>query len=520
MRKSTVALSMFRAPKEDEQVNAKQNHNERKEEANHSNKNIDVRKSKNNILLKKSELPFDEAIEEVIKNEYKGARAVRKDAVKLIEITVQFGGDYGSQGTASRFEKVLALKAAYQELCNRYGEQNVVSAAIHLDETNPHLHVDIVPIMPDGGLSAKRWMGSKSDMHRTQEEFLEAMQKAVPDAGFERKSDQTLNGMEQKQYEFMTKLVREREEKVAKLEEDFKASKKLEKHKMKERENALISREKEVKEALRGERRQLNVDKQKFTDEKEDFKEKQESLKAERQAFEQQRIALYDSLARQKKEMEAEIEEIRNGLRDDERELKEDRENLDKSILDFNKSILDFKEKFKEEKEEFRKEKEEFENKKSNLMAEVEEQQKLAMEQVTKIHQNNQLWIVTEKDKLDAEREALTQLTTRLDRALANVPQFNSNLIKWAEAQPHERRENVDRLVNMAYRQGVTEPIREIRQNRETPQAVERPVRRLERSTSLKRDELDDMLKDIMSGDIEDFGKAVDLLDEDKGFYL
>ena len=516
MKHSTIALSMYRAPKEDEQVNAKQNHNERKEEANHSNKNIDVRKSKHNILLKKSELPFDEAIEEVIKNEYKGKKAVRKDAVKLIEVAVQFGGDYGSEGTATRLDKVNALKTAYQELCKRWGEQNVVSAAIHLDETNPHLHVDIVPIMPDGGLSAKRWMGGKSDMHKTQNEFLEAMQKAIPEAGFERKSDQTLNGMEQKQYEFMTRLVREREEKVAKLEEDFKASKKLEKHKMKERENALISREKEVKEALRGERRQLNADKQGLADEREEFKKEQDSLKAERQAFEQQRIALYDSLARQKKEMEDEIEEIRNGLRDDERELKTDRENLDKSIIDFKKSILDFT----KEKEEFKNEKEEFENKKSNLMAEVTQQQELAMQQVTKIHEQNQLWVVSERDKLNAEREVLRQMTTRIDRALENVPQFNSNLIKWAEAQPHERRENVDRLVNMAYRQGVTEPIREIRQNRETPQAVQRPLRRLERSTSLERDEMDKMLDDILSGDLEDFGKAVDLLDEDKGFYL
>ena len=152
-------------------------------------------------------------------------------------------------------------------------------------------------------------------------------------------------------------------------------------------------------------------------------------------------------------------------------------------------------------------------------MAEVTAQQELAMKQVTQIHEQNQLWVVSERDKLNAEREVLRQMTTRIDRALENVPQFNSNLIKWAEAKSQEKRENVEQVVDMAYKQGINEPIIEIRQNRERPQALQRPVRRLERATSLKRDEMDKMLDDILGGDVEDFGKAVDLLNEDKGFY-
>ena len=38
---------------------------------------------------------------------------------------------------------------------NRYGKENVMYCQCHLDESNPHIHVGIIPITPDGRLSAK-----------------------------------------------------------------------------------------------------------------------------------------------------------------------------------------------------------------------------------------------------------------------------------------------------------------------------------------------------------------------------
>lgn len=41
------------------------------------------------------------------------------------------------------------FKKTYSFLCDRYGEQNVVSANVHKDETTPHLHFAFIPVLTD-----------------------------------------------------------------------------------------------------------------------------------------------------------------------------------------------------------------------------------------------------------------------------------------------------------------------------------------------------------------------------------
>ena len=42
----------------------------------------------------------------------------------------------------------------------RYGEDNIISAVVHLDETTPHLHLNLIPIA-DGRLCAKQLFDRK-----------------------------------------------------------------------------------------------------------------------------------------------------------------------------------------------------------------------------------------------------------------------------------------------------------------------------------------------------------------------
>lgn len=42
------------------------------------------------------------------------------------------------------------FKLCYAWLAGRYGEQNVVSAYVHMDEVQPHIHFAFLPIVPDG----------------------------------------------------------------------------------------------------------------------------------------------------------------------------------------------------------------------------------------------------------------------------------------------------------------------------------------------------------------------------------
>ena len=55
---------------------------------------------------------------------------------------------------------------------NRYGKENVMYCHCHLDESNPHIHIGIIPVTPDGRLSARDVFNPKSleqlqtDFHR------------------------------------------------------------------------------------------------------------------------------------------------------------------------------------------------------------------------------------------------------------------------------------------------------------------------------------------------------------------
>lgn len=43
----------------------------------------------------------------------------------------------------------LFFERAYQFLADRYGEKNVISAYVHMDEKSPHMHFAFVPVVPD-----------------------------------------------------------------------------------------------------------------------------------------------------------------------------------------------------------------------------------------------------------------------------------------------------------------------------------------------------------------------------------
>ena len=57
---------------------------------------------------------------------------------------------------------------------NKFGEDNVRSAILHMDEKTPHLTIHVIPLK-EHGLTCKSWLGEKSDMRRMQTEYAEAM---------------------------------------------------------------------------------------------------------------------------------------------------------------------------------------------------------------------------------------------------------------------------------------------------------------------------------------------------------
>lgn len=64
----------------------------------------------------------------------------------------------------------------YDFCCREFGEENVASFIVHLDELNPHAHAVIVPITKDGRLSAKDMFGG-NDMNQARTRMMKPMKR-------------------------------------------------------------------------------------------------------------------------------------------------------------------------------------------------------------------------------------------------------------------------------------------------------------------------------------------------------
>ena len=84
----------------------------------------------------------------------------RSDAVGLEDIIVGASFDFMLNLEIEQREKYFSDALHFFQ--NRYGKENVMYCQCHLDESNPHIHVGIVPVTPDGRLSAKSLFSPKT----------------------------------------------------------------------------------------------------------------------------------------------------------------------------------------------------------------------------------------------------------------------------------------------------------------------------------------------------------------------
>ena len=97
----------------------------------------------------------------------------RKDAVLAIEYLVTaspefFRGEDNTTVTHSNY-----FNAALEFLRLKHGKKNIISAALHLDETTPHLVVYAVPLNVAGKLCAKDFLGGRAKLTQLQTDFHE-----------------------------------------------------------------------------------------------------------------------------------------------------------------------------------------------------------------------------------------------------------------------------------------------------------------------------------------------------------
>lgn len=93
----------------------------------------------------------------------------RKDAVLMVEYVFTASPEWFKE--ASQKDQSAFFDDAKRFLAQKYGEENIIVASIHRDEKTPHLSAFVVPITPDGKLSAKHFIGSKEKLSADQTKF-------------------------------------------------------------------------------------------------------------------------------------------------------------------------------------------------------------------------------------------------------------------------------------------------------------------------------------------------------------
>lgn len=120
-------------------------HNDRKAK-NHSNKEIDISKSNLNYYLKKNELNYVKEFDRV-KKEYALKGQIKSTSIIICEMIFtsdkEFFDNIGLEKTKQYFEE------SYKFICNykNLGKQYVLSAAVHLDEGTPYMHLAYIPVI-------------------------------------------------------------------------------------------------------------------------------------------------------------------------------------------------------------------------------------------------------------------------------------------------------------------------------------------------------------------------------------
>ncbi len=120
-------------------------HNERKN-TNYSNKDINKNSSIKNYSIKSINTSYQKAFN-ILKEKYNLKGQIKKVSNVMCELIITSDKDFfekiGEEETRRYFETAYKFVANYQNL----GEEFIVSAKVHMDESTPHMHLVYVPVV-------------------------------------------------------------------------------------------------------------------------------------------------------------------------------------------------------------------------------------------------------------------------------------------------------------------------------------------------------------------------------------
>ena len=93
--------------------------------------------------------------------------------MKLVETLITASPDFINK--LSEKEKREYFERATEFIKQEVGEDRIISAVVHMDESTPHMHLAFCPINKDGKLSAKSILGNQKSLSEWQTRFYECM---------------------------------------------------------------------------------------------------------------------------------------------------------------------------------------------------------------------------------------------------------------------------------------------------------------------------------------------------------
>lgn len=301
----------------------------------HSNENIDRERTHLNYDLKdRGGLTaydyYKERIDKIAEEtKQRTGKSIRKDAVTLCSWVVTVPKDLLENKLPDFF------KAAYNWFVERYGEDNIVTAAVHMDETTPHMHLQFTPIIERDGV--KKLCAKELETRKTLQTAHQKIQKCLEQAlgcevnilnGATEQGNKSVLELQSetlrqqiaecsKQYEKMTKTLSDKELKEIdttpkRLTGGFKG---LSPQQAQELVNTSTALSKENKQ-LKKENKQLKKDKSQLIEENKTAISELERIKQERQTmFSREKIEQMERENKQKErieQMEKERDELRS----------------------------------------------------------------------------------------------------------------------------------------------------------------------------------------------------------------
>ncbi len=137
-----------------------------------SNPQIDNARTPNNYHIIGRTETYLTYIDKRIK-ELTPKRKIKDDAVLINSFILGSDGEFFASITQEQQKEFFRDCAMC--FAERYGEENIISAVVHMDETNPHMHLNLIPVL-DGRLCSKQLFDRKA-LRELQTDFHEKVGK-------------------------------------------------------------------------------------------------------------------------------------------------------------------------------------------------------------------------------------------------------------------------------------------------------------------------------------------------------